>query len=98
MSISVSGLPKQDSSVSEANNFKAEDEEFARIMSRLDELELEELAAESDNWEESNTAENDNESDNDKQAKVDFDPFPDRSSFDHNLRHPQVLLLICCVG
>ncbi|KAJ0053653.1 hypothetical protein Pint_02287 [Pistacia integerrima] len=93
MSISVSGLPKQDSSLSEANNFKDEDEdeEYARIMSRLDELELEELAAESDNWDDdgkqSNTAENDNDSDEDKQAKADFDPFPDQSSFDHNLRH-----------
>ncbi|XP_031255327.1 RNA polymerase II subunit 5-mediating protein homolog isoform X2 [Pistacia vera] len=92
---SESGLPKQDSSLSEANNFKDEDEdeEYARIMSRLDELELEELAAESDNWDDdgkqSNTAENDNDSDEDKQAKADFDPFPDQSSFDHNLRHPQ---------
>ncbi|KAJ0111190.1 hypothetical protein Patl1_02286 [Pistacia atlantica] len=88
-------LPKQDSSLSEANNFKDEDEdeEYARIMSRLDELELEELAAESDNWDDdskqSNTAENDNDSDEDKQAKADFDPCPDQSSFDHNLRHPQ---------
>lgn len=102
MSMSVLGLPKQDSSVSETNNSKDEDEEYARILSRLDELELEELAAESGNWgddgKQSKIAEDDSESDEDEQAKADFDPFPDQSLFDHNLGHPQVLLLICSVG
>ncbi|XP_044465135.1 RNA polymerase II subunit 5-mediating protein homolog isoform X2 [Mangifera indica] len=90
---SESGLPKQDSSVSETNNSKDEDEEYARILSRLDELELEELAAESGNWgddgKQSKIAEDDSESDEDEQAKADFDPFPDQSLFDHNLGHPQ---------
>ncbi|KAH9792387.1 prefoldin chaperone subunit family protein [Citrus sinensis] len=47
---SESGLLKQDSSrLSEADNLKDEDEEYARIMSRLDELEKEELAWEIEN-------------------------------------------------
>ncbi|KAH9743955.1 prefoldin chaperone subunit family protein [Citrus sinensis] len=47
---SESGLLKQDSSrLSEADNLKDEDELYARIMSRLDELEKEELAWEIEN-------------------------------------------------
>ncbi|KAL9457796.1 hypothetical protein AB3S75_006780 [Citrus x aurantiifolia] len=62
---SESGLLKQDSSrLSEADNMKDEDEEYARIMSRLDELEKEELAWEIENGsaesKENNVAKSDN--------------------------------------
>lgn len=91
---------KEDSpSLSEAGNLKAEDEdeEYARIMSRLDELEKEELAAEIENRSGENTQNNASESDNkddDEQAKSVFDQFSDQISLHHNLRHPEVLSMI----
>ncbi|KAK3184104.1 hypothetical protein Dsin_031390 [Dipteronia sinensis] len=71
--VSDSGSIKQrSSSFSEADNTNVEDEEYARMMSRLDELEQEELAAEidnevdEDNQNQGNTAKNDKESDEDE--------------------------------
>lgn len=96
------GPLKQDSSrISEADSLKDEDEEFSHIMSRLDELEEEELAAEiengrdSDENKENNAAESDNEDNEDGQADTVFDQFSDKISLDQDLRHSEVLLMYC---
>ncbi|KAK9285005.1 hypothetical protein L1049_024187 [Liquidambar formosana] len=72
--VSITGPLETDSSgFSEADNTKGpvEDEEYARLLSRLDELEKEELAAESAN-----------EHDEDEQTEL----FQSQDSVDHNLR------------
>ncbi|PON49698.1 Prefoldin alpha-like [Parasponia andersonii] len=67
------------SSISEEDNkkVKIEDEDFARIMSRFDELEKEELAAESNN-----------EGDEDEPTKADLDSFSDKISL-HGIKNPE---------
>ncbi|XP_062105986.1 uncharacterized protein LOC133817470 isoform X3 [Humulus lupulus] len=70
-SVESDSEPEVSSSFSEVDNKKAkiDDEEFARIMSRFDELEKEELAAEEDD-----------EDDEDEPTKADLDSFSDKLS------------------
>ncbi|KAH7576957.1 hypothetical protein JRO89_XS01G0182700 [Xanthoceras sorbifolium] len=81
------------SSFSEADNTNVEDEEYARIMSRLDELEQEELAAEIDNGVDEDNRGNagisDDESNEAEQAETDFDQFPDQIGHDNSLRYSE---------
>ncbi|KAL5864841.1 hypothetical protein ACOSQ3_002355 [Xanthoceras sorbifolium] len=91
---SDSGSIKQgSSSFSEADNTNVEDEEYARIMSRLDELEQEELAAEIDNGVDEDNRGNagisDDESNEAEQAETDFDQFPDQIGHDNSLRYSE---------
>ncbi|XP_010258585.1 PREDICTED: RNA polymerase II subunit 5-mediating protein homolog isoform X2 [Nelumbo nucifera] len=69
-----SGLSKPDSSEAENVKLVAEDEEYARIMSRLDELEKEELAAQSAN------------EDDDEEAETDFGCSINQESFDDHFK------------
>ncbi|GAV80591.1 Prefoldin domain-containing protein [Cephalotus follicularis] len=66
-----------------------EDEEYARMMSRLDELEKEELAAESDSEvdddEQTNATESDEQIDEVDQNEADADEISDEDFPDHNL-------------
>lgn len=87
-------LPRGDN-----NEAKVEDEEFARMMSRLDELEEEELAAEKDNNEmardqESNAIESESGSENDEneETEANSNKLLDDNSPDHNPRYSEVIL------
>ncbi|KAM1568003.1 hypothetical protein ACFX1Z_046482 [Malus domestica] len=76
---------KQDSpSSTGADNTKVsdEDEEYACILARMDELEKEELEAESEIV--SEEEQSDNESDENKKIKVDLHQFPDHKSLHQN--------------
>lgn len=84
-------LPRGDN-----NEAKVEDEEFARMMSRLDELEEEELAAEKDNNEmardqESNAIESESGSENDEneETEANSNKLLDDNSPDHNPRYSE---------
>lgn len=78
----VSGPHEEDSNPYEGykGEVSNEDEEYARLMARLDELEKEELAAERVD-----------ESDEEDTIPTDFDTFPGKSSFDDNLAHSKVV-------
>lgn len=78
----VSELHEQDSSPYEGYEGKVsnEDEEYARLMARLDELEKEELAAERVD-----------ESDEEDTIPADLDMFPEESPSSHSLTHPKVI-------
>ncbi|XWS68662.1 hypothetical protein CRYUN_Cryun04dG0110400 [Craigia yunnanensis] len=95
--VSQSGQLEQESpSFAEADNTMgaSEDDEFARIMSRLEELEKEELAVESygenDEDQDTNAAESDH--DEDEQTKAVFHRKKDEgySSLDHDQRYSEV--------
>ena len=73
-----SGLPKQDSPNLE--KARADDEEYARMMSRLEELEKEELAAESGNH-----------SDQNEETTDDVDYISYQRPVDNNLLNSEVI-------
>ncbi|KAM6548916.1 hypothetical protein CsatB_020592 [Cannabis sativa] len=86
---------KVSSSFSEVDNknAKIEDDEFARIMSRFDELEKEELAAEED----------DDDDDDDEPTKADLDSFSDKLSLNETEKpevyiHPNCFPISCPDG
>ena len=76
----------------------SEDDEFARIMSRLEELEKEELAAESygENDEDQDTNAAESDGDEDEQTKAVFHRKKDEgySSLDHGQRYSEVMLRV----
>jgi hypothetical protein len=83
---SFPGPPKEDAPrFSEADGAKVgvEDEEYARMMSRLDELEKEEPEAE-----------HDNENDEEDKIIADFDQLWNQRSLDNNLRYSEVMCWI----
>ncbi|TQD77871.1 hypothetical protein C1H46_036596 [Malus baccata] len=81
---SISPLKQDSPSSTGADNTKVsdEDEEYARILARMDELEKEELEAESEIV--SEEEQSDNESDENKKIKVDLHQFPDHKYLHQN--------------
>lgn len=85
----VPGPSKEDlPSISETDNEKVEDEEYERMMSRLEELEMEELAAEDDSG---NDTDNAPKRCDDGQAKDHINQFQHGTSADDDDKYMEVL-------